>query len=184
MCVGRLLKGKRVDVLLQAAALLKKEVPDVSVAIIGDGPERAHLEAVVSKEGIERNVRFFGFLEHDRDVIAIMKASRICIHPSIQEGGSSIISLEANCSGLPVIAVNHKLGISKELIRSGYNGYFVDLTPEDIARQAMVVLRDSGLRETLRTNAIEFSKDFDWEYVASQTEEAYLNCRAAFDGKV
>jgi len=170
--VGRLIRPKNVDVLLWSIPLLKKEFPELKVGIIGDGPERAYLEKLAGKLGIKNNVRFFGFIEDFSEVIALEKSSKVFVIPSTQEGGSSIVTLEANACGLPVIAVRHKLGISPELI-TGSNGLFAELSPKAIANKIRLLLKDTGLREGIGKSAVNFAREHDWEKVTDLIEKVY-----------
>jgi glycosyltransferase involved in cell wall biosynthesis len=171
---GRLKNHKNIDVLLRAVALVKRTKPDVSVVIIGDGPERQSLERLASELGLERNVQFTGALDDFDDVAALLKSCSIFIHPSTKEGGGSITLLEANACGLPVIAVRCKNGIDPSLISQGENGYFVDsLSPELIADQAAKLLFTSGQLCKNREAAIRMAAGYDWEIIAEQHERLY-----------
>lgn len=170
--VGRLIKPKNVDVLLRSIPFLKKEFPELRVGIIGDGPEKSSLEKLADELEVKKNVRFFGFIENFSDVIALEKSSKIFVIPSTQEGGSSIVTLEANACGLPVIAVSHKLGISPELITES-NGLFVELSPKAIADKIRLLSKDTGLREGMGKNAISFARQHDWEKATDLIEKVY-----------
>jgi len=171
--VARLITGKRIDLLLEAASILKRDFPNMRVAIVGDGPEMNNLKETARKMGIEKNVEFLGFLESEKDVISRIKASKVFVHPSIQEGGSSIVLFEANACGLPVIAVKHPVGIDTELIDDGKNGYFADVSGAAIADKVKLILRDSKLRESMKKQSIESSKKYDWDNIVKSVEEAY-----------
>lgn len=171
--LGRLIKPKKVDVLLEAIAILKKEFPKLKVGIIGDGPEKSDLESLAGKLGIKDNVKFFGFVEDFDEVVALMKSSKVFAIPSIQEGGASIVTLEANACGLPVIATDHPLGIDKRLIPTGETGFFVKLTPEAFAEKIRLFLKDEKLRNEMKANAIKFAQRYDWEKITSEVEKVY-----------
>ena len=171
--VGRLIKERNIDLLLQSISILKSEMPKIKAAIIGDGPEFSKLKELASKLNIKDNVRFFGFIEDFKEVVSIMKSSKVFVHPSTREGGSSIVSLEANACGLPVIAIKHELGISPELIKHGFNGFFIKLSPTEMANTIRVILEDSELRNQMKKNSIEFSRDFDWDVIARKIEKLY-----------
>lgn len=174
--VGRLIKERNIGVLLKSISFLKKTFPDINVGVIGDGPEKPLLERLTKKLDIEKNVIFYGFLEKFSRVISIMKSSKVFVHPSTREGGSSIVSLEANACGLPVVAVTHRLGISGELIRSGFNGFFIkELSPELMAEQVTLVLENEQLMREMRENAVEFASQYDWEKITDLVEKIYMN---------
>jgi len=171
--LGRLIRPKNVDVLLQAIRLLKSDFPDLKASIIGDGPERASLERLAGRLGIQRSVKFFGFVEDFDEVTAIMKSSKVFVIPSTQEGGASIVTLEANACGLPVIAIDHPLGIDKRLIRTGVNGFFVGLSPEAVAEKIKLFLEDERLRGKMGEDAANFAREYDWGKIALELENVY-----------
>lgn len=174
--VGRMIKGKHVDILLRAVALLAKRFPKIKTGIVGYGPEDMYLKELAAKLDIVNNVRFFGFVNDHRDVMSIMKASKIFVHPSTQEGGPSIVALEANACGLPVIAVNHKMGISSELIVDGYNGFLIErLTPELVAEEVCLILENKKMGKEMRQNAINFARLYDWKRLINLIEDVYFH---------
>lgn len=176
--LGRLIRPKNVDVLLRAVAILKGEFTDLKVGIIGDGPEKKNLENLAENLGIQANAKFFGFVEDPNEVTAFMKSSKVFVIPSTQEGGASIVTLEANACGLPVIAVDHPLGIDKRLILTDETGFFVNLTPEALGDKIRLVLKDEKLRDGMKANAIEFAKRYDWGKIANEVERVYQElCR-------
>lgn len=171
--LGRLIKPKNVDILLRAGAALKGVFPGLKIGIIGDGPERENLGKLAGELSVQKNVKFFGFVEDFSEVVALMKSSKVFVIPSIQEGGASIVTLEANACGLPVIAVDHPLGIDKRLILSGKTGFFVELTPDAIAEKIRLLLSDEKLRVQMKANAIEFAQNYDWKKIVGEIEKVY-----------
>lgn len=176
--LGRLIKPKNVHLLLQAIVLLKKEYPGLRTGIIGDGPEKENLEKLAEELGIQGDVKFFGFVEDFDEVTALMKSSKVFVIPSTQEGGASIVTLEANACSLPVIAVDHPLGIDKRLILTGETGFFVELTPEAIVEKVRMLLSNEKLRNQMKTRVVEFAQQYDWEKIVSTIEGVYTEiCR-------
>ncbi|MEZ4227401.1 MAG: glycosyltransferase family 4 protein [Polyangiaceae bacterium] len=90
--VGRLVKSKRVNVALDALAL----VPEVSVAVIGDGPERAQLEAA------HPEARFLGQLERQH-CLTWIAAADLLVSASRHEGAPTVIR-EARALSVPVVS--------------------------------------------------------------------------------
>jgi glycosyltransferase involved in cell wall biosynthesis len=171
--LGRLIKPKNVDILLRAGAALKEGFPGLKVGIIGDGPERGNLKSLAGELNLRKNVKFFGFVEDFREVVALMKSSKVFVIPSTQEGGASIVTQEANASGLPVIAVDHPLGIDKRLVLEGQTGFFVKLSPEAIAEKIRLLMKDEKLRGKMSASAVEFSRGYDWVRIADLVEKVY-----------
>ncbi|MEM4202355.1 MAG: glycosyltransferase, partial [Candidatus Hadarchaeum sp.] len=112
-------------------------------------------------------------VEDFREVIGLMKSSKVFVIPSTQEGGASIVTLEANACGLPAIAVDHPLGIDKRLILEGKTGFFVKLSPDAIAERVGTLLRDEKIREKISANAVELSRSYDWNRIVGLVERVY-----------
>lgn len=178
--VGRLIKGKRVDLLVKATALLKKDFPKMRVAIMSDGPERKNLEAMAKELGIEKNIKFFGFVENHNDILSVLKSSKIFVNPSVQEGGASIVLFEANACGLPAIAVKHPNGIDKELIKDGENGFFTEVSEKAIAEKIRLLLRNRKLLKKMSALSKKGVRKYDWDAIARDAEKAY---EVMFSGK-
>lgn len=162
---GRLIKEKNVDVLIKAVKLLKEKLPDVKCIIIGDGPERKRLERLTEAFGLKQNVIFKGFLEDHNEVISYMKASKVFVLPSIREG-FSIVALEANACGLPVITVRHSMNATCDLIRNGINGFICSLSPEAISN---VVLET--INRDMREECYKIAGGYDWNKITELYEK-------------
>jgi glycosyltransferase involved in cell wall biosynthesis len=100
--VGRLVPYKGADILLDAAADFLKS-GQLTVTIIGDGPQRSYLESMVRRLDIEQSVQFKGWLPH----VEIQNQLRLCdalILPSIREFGGAVV-VEAMALGVaPIVA--------------------------------------------------------------------------------
>jgi len=172
--IGRLKNHKNVDVLVEAIALAKISIPDISAVIIGDGPEKAMLLEKAGSLGVAENINFTGAIEDFDDAIRLLKSSLLFVNASTKEGGGSITLFEANACGLPVIAVKSPHGIDPNLIREGENGYFVDeLSAKKIADKLVALLADA---EAMKANALQaktMAAQYDWDVVADQHENAY-----------
>lgn len=167
--VGRLIKEKRVDILIRAVKVVKEEYPDIRCVIVGDGPERAKLEKLVRDLNLERNVKFTGFINDYDEVIALMKASKVFVFPSIREG-FGIVALEANACGLPVITVDHKMNATKDLINNGSNGFICNLSERDLAEKTLMAMSKVRM---LRNKCIENAKKYDWNIITTKIQKFY-----------
>jgi glycosyltransferase involved in cell wall biosynthesis len=112
--VGALSPEKRVDVALAAVA----QLPDVVLAVAGDGSERSRLEAVARRLAPGR-VHFLGSTEGSQDVLA---AADVLVLASESEGLPGIL-IEAGLSGLPVVATD--VGWVRDVVRPGVTGLLV-----------------------------------------------------------
>jgi glycosyltransferase involved in cell wall biosynthesis len=143
--IGRLSEQKGVDLLVDAAALLRQPS---HVRIVGDGPLRAELKARASSKDCEVQWEFLG---HRNDVQALLSEADIVVLPSRWEG-HSIAVLEAMASGKPVIATAIKGNI--ETIAHGDDGLLV--APNSVTElcSAIELLgADAGLRSRLGDSA-------------------------------
>lgn len=143
LTVGRLVPYKRVDLAIRAAALL-----DMRLVIVGDGPERARLEAMAGS-----NCEFFGAASEE---VAGALLSTCAAFVFCAEEDFGIAPLEANAHGAPVVAL--RKGAAIETIPDGVAGtFFDDETPEAVADAITRCLARPWDTEALRANASRFS---------------------------
>ena len=95
--VGRLVPIKRVDLVLRAVAAARSEGVPIRLMIVGDGPERASLEQLARRLGIDDVVRFLGYLP---ETSAAAAAADIAILASDNEG-TPVALIEAAAAGRP-----------------------------------------------------------------------------------
>jgi glycosyltransferase involved in cell wall biosynthesis len=141
--VGRLVPHKCIDQIIETLPTL----PNVELLVIGDGPERASLEARARALGCDSRVIFAGSLPPAEVDARLRKADAFVLN-SRYEGLPHVV-LEAFAAGLPVVAT--AVGGTPELVRDGESGLLVP--PGDVARlRAAIhaVLEDRALRERLR----------------------------------
>ena len=116
--VGRLAGVKGVPVLLDALASLSAAHPDLSVTFIGDGPERAALEARAKQLGLSQITHFVGY-KSQSEVAKALSETDLFVLPSFAEG-VPVVLMEAMAASVPVITT-HVAGIP-ELIEDGTHG--------------------------------------------------------------
>jgi L-malate glycosyltransferase len=166
---GRLLKHKHVDLLLHAVAQLKQARPGITCQIIGDGPERKHLESLARKLGLQNTVQFLGFLPRHQDVMAHMKAGRVFVLPSTREG-FGISFIEANACGLPVVTIDHPDNAARYLV-TPVTGRLAKLTADSLAHQIDALLKTTPQTPALQTAAGQY----DWETAARRLSLEYAS---------
>ena len=135
LALGRLHRNKGFDTLLRALALL----PGAELAIGGDGPERAALEALAAELGVASRVRFLGWRQ---DAGALLAACDVFVCSSRHEPLGNLV-LEAWSARKPVVAVASQ-GPS-ELIENGRTGLLVPQeSPQALADGIAAALADAG----------------------------------------
>jgi glycosyltransferase involved in cell wall biosynthesis len=163
--VGRLLDHKNVHLLIRAVAQLRATRPHIRCLIIGTGPEAGRLRDLVAELGLAQNVRLLGAVEHDGDIHAYMKASRVFVLPSAREG-FGITVLEANAAGLPAVTVDLPDNAARLLI-SRHNGYIAPATVAGLAREIERALNGDSAMQPV-TEASHYS----WDATARAIEKS------------
>ncbi|MCV2893379.1 glycosyltransferase family 4 protein [Lentibacter sp. XHP0401] len=130
--VGRLAPVKGLPVLLHAMA----RVPDARLTIVGDGPQRSDVEALVRTLQLEARVQMLGYQNQD-EVAALLSQSAALVLPSFAEG-LPVVLMEAMAAGLPVITT--RIAGVPELVKDGENGWLVAAGDEDGLRGAIEAL--------------------------------------------
>ena len=131
-CLGRFSPEKGLDVLLRALP----ELEGVTAVLVGDGPERAHLEELARELGVADRVVLPGWQD---EPAAQLRAFDVLVSPSRSEALPLAI-VEAMLAGLPVVATD--VGSVSEAVVAGETGLLV--APEDAAAlaEAILTLRD------------------------------------------
>jgi L-malate glycosyltransferase len=157
--VGRLEEQKGHAYLIEALPDLCREIPELTLLLIGAGRREAALRDQVQRLGLEDRVKFLGTR---RDLPEIYRGLDLFVHPSLWEG-LPLALLKAMGAGLPVVAT--RVSGSQEVIVDGVNGRLVP--PRDSRALAGAILdlgRDQAARQRLgaaarRTVAAQYSLD-------------------------
>ncbi len=160
--VGRMKRAKKPDDVVRAFKIVKKEIDDAVLWMIGDGYLRKELE----KSKIE-GVKFYGYLSSERKDKLVSKAWVIAV-PGVREGWGQVVT-DANALGTP--AVGYNIPGLRDSIRNGYNGILVDPSPESLAEAIVTILTDDALRKKLCKNALRWAGKFTWDRSAEEFEK-------------
>ncbi|MDE2848342.1 MAG: glycosyltransferase family 4 protein [Gemmatimonadota bacterium] len=164
--LGRLKKYKNVDHLIQAMAIVREEVPDARLVIVGTGDRRRALEALTRSLGMDDAVRFTGFVSEE-EKLRLLTRSEVAACPSSKEGWG-ITVIEANACGVPVVAT--RVPGLRDAVVDGETGVLVPLGDRKVMARALIdLLRDREKRERLAGNAVARSRRYTWENTARQT---------------
>jgi len=160
LSLGRLHKNKAFDVLLGSMP----SIPNATLWIAGEGPERAALQALAKELGIADRVRFLGWRQ---DVAALMAACDVYVCPSRHEPLGNVV-IEGWAGSRPVVAAASQ-GPSA-LIEDGVTGLLATVESSDgLATAINRVLNDKGLASELaRQGHEEFTVKFTERTVISQ----------------
>lgn len=144
---------KQVPQVIEAFARIVARRP-ARLRLIGDGPDRLAVEALIAKHGLADRVELLG---KQADLAPLLRDCALFLLPSRTES-FGLAALEALASGVPVIAA--AVGGLPEVIRQGETGWLVPANDVDaMASRAMEVLGDpvrhSGMRAAARADAVE-----------------------------
>ena len=169
--VGRLADKKGVDVLLEALARLR-DMPDLSLHVIGTGPEEARLRQQVQRLDLDKVVDFVGPVPN-KDLPLWYQRSALLAFPSVvtpygDQEGLGLVPVEALACGCAVVASD--LPAVRDVIRDKQTGLLVPPgDPAQLAEALHVLLWDKPLSERLaavgRADVIE---RFDWDRIAGR----------------
>jgi len=160
---GRLTYWKRVQDLIRSFQELQKEIHNLKLLIVGDGPYRSELETLA---GNNDGILFMGQISLE-ELVEVLSITDIFVLPSSNESfGLSMI--EAGVMGVPVVVAEYRA--AREIIEDGKTGLL--FTPGDVADLSQKIRRlvqDRELRTELGTKAsLAFRKKFDWDRIAEQ----------------
>jgi len=177
LTAGRLSATKRIDMLIDAIAIMVADGIDVELTIAGGGALGDSLKRKISDEGLCDRVKMVGRIEPDK-MPALYADSDIFISASFQEGMSNAM-LEAMASSLAIVTTRCE-GVD-ELIDS--SGIIVeDDTAADIASAVTSLINDPGQLAKMSQRAVKIAETFSWKSVADQYFEEYRSVLALSGG--
>jgi glycosyltransferase involved in cell wall biosynthesis len=171
VAVARLSRQKGLDVLVEAAAILRGRNPEARIALVGRGEEETALRDLVRTKGLDGTVRFAGFLP---DPGPALDAADVVVLPSRWEG-FGLAALEAMAAGRPVVASNagglpEVLGAAGALVPPGDAKALAAALERALAPEAVAAVRSGAAGEALRRRVRE---EFPLERAAEEHESLY-----------
>jgi glycosyltransferase involved in cell wall biosynthesis len=159
---------KRLDLLLLAAARVRREVPGVRFVLVGQGPLDREVRQAARALELDREIVFTGFRE---DAQRIASSFDVFVLSSEYEG-LSIAVVEALALGRPVVVTD--VGGVPEVVEDGRQGFIVQ--PGDtktLADRIVRLLRDPALRLRMGREGRTRAEAFDIRRAVARTEEVY-----------
>lgn len=172
LIVGRMRAQERYkghDRLIDIWPAVRTRVPGARLLVVGEGDDRARLEARVAAEGLGGAIRFVGQVTDD-ELAHLYRAAAFFVMPSTGEG-FGLAYLEAMRAGKPCIACH---GAADEIIDNGVNGILVDTAATDPLTDAVVRLfTDDSLRARMgAAAAVRIVGGFTSEHFATRFRDA------------
>lgn len=149
--VGALIPRKSQRLTLQAL----EAIPDAALILVGDGPDRGALEAIVRNRGLDDRVRLTGGLPHEA-LPGLLAAADVMVLPSRSEGLANVW-VEALACGTPIVISD--VGGAREVVDRPEAGRIVALDADAIAKAVREILADPPDPDETRATIARFS----WE---------------------
>ena len=166
---GRLAPEKNIEVVIKAAAIAKKRISGLNLAIAGSGQAENELKRLAKELGLENEVKFFGTISQ-ADLAKLYKAAEVFAIASTSET-QSLVLMQALACGLPAVAVNSRA--LPEYVNEK-NGFVVRAGDEEaMAEKFILLLENGGEREKLSRGATESVQQFSAPNIAKEWEKLY-----------
>ncbi len=175
LSVGRLVKRKGFDKVIEIMPRLLKRVPDLKYVIIGNGPEKVALQTQIAESGLSGSVEILENIS-DEELREWYNKCTLFALPCRQIGadveGLGMVFLEASLAGKPVVAGNS--GGAPETVRHGYSGFVVDPNSlEELYQALLKILTDEPFANRLGVYGRDWvSRNFQWEKETEKLENA------------
>lgn len=165
--VSNFRKVKRVEDVILVFKKVYEKLPS-KLLLIGDGPERHHVEELCRKLGLHHEVRFLGKQDAIEELLAV---ADVFIMPS-QSESFGLAALEAMACEVPVVSSN--VGGLPEVNIQGETGFLSEVgNIEEMAENVLTILQNDEVLQRFRANALAQAKRFDIENILPQYEAYY-----------
>ena len=152
--VGRLSPEKGMNMIPEIVRKLIDAGSDICWYIVGDGPEREHIQQLIRKYNVVNNVQMVG---NQNNPYPFIKKADLYVQPSYEEGYSTTIC-EAGILGKPIVGTTTSGGI-REQINDGINGILAEPNVNDLTKKILMLINNEELRNTYIENIqlVDFS---------------------------
>ena len=154
--IGRLVKNKGIDLLIEAVSKLKTQISNFKLLIVGAGPLRENLKFKIENLKLQNNVFLYGWAKDSAEAAYLLNQSKILVAPSYNEGGPRVV-LEAMACGVPVLAT--PVGIVPDIIENA--GEIIGWSPVDISEKAAELLKNQDKYQKFSKTGPEIAKNFE-----------------------
>lgn len=163
--IGRLMKYKNAQFIIEAMPRLRELVPGIVLEIAGSGDYRAELEKLVCEKGVGDSVKFLGRISEE-EKRNLLSRSSLFINPSFKEGWG-INNIEANLCG--TISMSNNVAGLKDSVIDGETGILYESSdPEGFCEKAASILHDKKRLEILEENAKKRALGMSWDAMAEK----------------
>lgn len=168
--MGSLSDAWGADLPIQALPIIKRRIPKIRYALLGRGPHKSKMKALVTKLGLEDCVFFYGWQEYQHLPSFLAQADiGVATYRDYDfvRYAHPLKILEYMAAGLPVIGTRVG-GEAQALIEGAAAGEIIEFTPEAFANAAIEILSNRSIYEMYSGNAANFAREYDWERLLDQ----------------
>jgi len=167
--VGRLKKAKKPDDALRAFKIIKDEVPESKLWIVGEGYMKTKLRAMADEIfPNSSDITLFG-KQSGAQKLELMSRAHVLLVPGVREGWGLVVT-EANAMGTPAIA--YDVPCLRDSVIDGSTGTLVHAGDHvAMAIEAVELLRNHVKRKTYTRNGLQNARSFDWDKTAALVSE-------------
>jgi glycogen(starch) synthase len=156
------------DILFNTLPKIIREVPDVELILLGEGPEMKKLQKIVKQMKLEKNVKFLGWIDRT-EIPEFLAKSSIGIGPlrstAVTKNALPIKILEYMAASLPIISFENTL--QNEILNHGENGFNVK-NIDELSEKIILLLKDKELQKKIGDKSREMIKNYDWKIVINE----------------
>ena len=170
--LGRLMRYKRMDILIETIPEVRKSIPNIRVLIAGSGEHLAYLKILAKNKKVEDVIEFLGFISED-EKREILSRSWISVNTSPKEGWG-LTSIEAQASETPSIVPNSPGLI--ETVENGKTGYVYPFgDKKTLALYIIDLLNDKEKVITMGKEGRRWASNFTWDNSAKKMKNFIEN---------
>lgn len=168
--VSRLAKEKNVEFLIRSVKLIKeKRGSDFKLLLVGDGPERKHLERLAEELNVQEEIVFVGAVPNE-EIRNYCHAADLFLFASRSET-QGIVLIESMAVGTPVLAV--RATGTEDVVVCGENGYMTNVSEMEFSDKLMDILGKKEL-QILTEGAKKTAENYHSDLIASKAEGIYM----------
>lgn len=172
--VGSLIERKGGGVLIQAMPEVLKRLPGYRLVMIGEGPLQADWQGLVSRLGLQDEVRLIG-TQTQAEISAWMRRASLFVLPSLEEG-QGVVFVEALASGLPCLGT--AVGGIPDVLTPQVGRLAAPGDPAVLAEAICDILEDQAGWQSMCSSARQRAeREFDWDRIAARLMEIYQRVR-------
>ena len=170
---GVMYHHRGLDVLLDAAPKIVKEIPETKLVLLGDGPEMKKLKEIVRQKNLESNIEFKGWIDR-KDIPEHLSNASIGIGPlkrtTVTENALPIKVLEYMASSLPILAKTGTL--PEDVLENNENGWFIENSSE-LSEKIIKLEQNPELVEKMGIKSLNMVQKFSWERIVKLIIDIY-----------